>query len=108
MACISETGTRRAVFQRRAIKRTAARSADIHSILDLGANRFFKSKANLLLYRNAEWNQERIPESDIAVGSMLAMLRLGQTKRVVDPATGERRLEDTDLVRRARAEGMSE
>ncbi|KAL2015681.1 hypothetical protein VTK56DRAFT_5038 [Thermocarpiscus australiensis] len=36
------------------------------------------------------------------------MLRISQTKQFVDPITGRKRLEDTDLVKRARAAGISE
>jgi hypothetical protein len=45
---------------------------------------------------------------DIPVHTTLAMLRLGQTNRIIDPTTGEARLEDTDLVIRAKAIGMDE
>ncbi|KAI2470526.1 hypothetical protein F4781DRAFT_175854 [Annulohypoxylon bovei var. microspora] len=106
---VKETSTHRATFERRSIRRTAARTGvDIHAILDLEGNRFFKTKPYLMLYRQADWNIERIPEKDIEAISMLSMLRLSQAKSVVDPVTGKRRLEDTDLVRRSKAAGMDD
>ena len=108
LAQISETGSRRAVFHRRAIRRTARSAVDIHEMLKLEGNRFFNIKSNLLLYREADWNPERIPETDMAPTSILGLTHLAQTNQVVDPQSGERRLEDTDLVNRARAQGMEE
>jgi hypothetical protein len=77
-------------------------------LLDLQSNRFFKTKSNLLLYREVDWDPERIPESELAVQSMLGMTRIAQTKTVVDPATGKKRMLDTDLVQRARALGLDD
>ncbi|KAL9090461.1 MAG: hypothetical protein Q9165_005222, partial [Trypethelium subeluteriae] len=109
LAHISENGSRRAMFQRRALRRTAARSGtDIHKILDLNVNRFFTTESNLLLYRRANWSPDRIPEAQISPTSALGVLRLGQTGKVVDRTTGQSRLEDTDLAQRARAMGMNE
>jgi hypothetical protein len=36
---------------------------------------------------------------------MLYMIRLMSTERVIDPVTGEKRLEQTDIVKRAKALG---
>lgn len=105
---ISETGSRRAVFRRRAVTRMAHSATDIHGLLNLEMNRFFKAKPNLLLYRLADWNPERIPDVDVSPESMLGLVRIAQTKQVIDPGTGETRLQDTDLVNRARANGMDE
>ena len=41
----------------------------------------------------------RIPDGDIPMQSILGTIRLGQTKRVVDPVTGKKRLEETNFVR---------
>ncbi|KAI0378712.1 hypothetical protein F5Y04DRAFT_290860 [Hypomontagnella monticulosa] len=65
-------------------------------------NQYFKTKPLPLVLREADWNLERIPEKDIDIASHLCCLRLNYTKRSVDPTTGKRRLEDTDLVRRLR------
>lgn len=94
----SPLATRRRMAQRREIARSE--SVDIHAILDVGHNRFFTLKSNLILYREANWNTERIPERDIAIGSLLGMMRLSQTRQFFDPETGKRRLEPTELVRR--------
>ncbi|THC94884.1 hypothetical protein EYZ11_005646 [Aspergillus tanneri] len=109
LARINETGSRRLIFERKATARTAARSAvDIHGLLDVNANRFFRTKSTLTLYRQVDWDPERIADSDIRVTSFLGMARLGQKKQLIGPMTGERRLEDTELVNRARAQGMDE
>ncbi|KAI1637118.1 hypothetical protein F4809DRAFT_341918 [Biscogniauxia mediterranea] len=107
LARIEETSSRRAVFHRRSLARTAMRtSLDIHGVLNPAANRFFKTKSYLILYRQADWDFARIPEEDIPIASMLGTLRLAQMKHVVDPLTGQKRMPDTELVRRARAQGM--
>lgn len=108
LAIINETGSRRATFQRRGISRTAATAVDIHGVLDMNANRFFKQKSLLRIYHEAGWVPERIPDEDVSPVSALGMLRIGQTKKVVDSMTGKRVLEDTALIRRARSDGISD
>ncbi|KAI5919301.1 hypothetical protein F4810DRAFT_512283 [Camillea tinctor] len=104
---IEETSARRAVFHRRSIARAAMRtSLDIHGVLNPAANRFFKAKSYLILYRQVDWDPAHIPDEDIPLTSMLGTLRLAQTKHVTDPLTGRKSMSDTDLVRRARAQGM--
>lgn len=61
-----------------------------------------------MLYRQAYWNPERIPDSELQPNSFLSMIRISQTRQPMDPVTGKMRLDDTDLVRRARMEGTSE
>lgn len=90
--------TRRRIAQRQKVAQS--QSADIHAILDVRHNTFFTLKPNLILYREAHWNTERIPESDITISSMLALMRLSQTKQFIDPDTGKRRFKRTELVRR--------
>ncbi|KAK2867893.1 hypothetical protein FQN49_003366 [Arthroderma sp. PD_2] len=106
---VAESGSRRAVFRRRESRRDAARNAkDFHGILDGSMNRFFKTKSMLTLHREAGWISERIPDSELAVTSVLALVRMAQVKRVKDPVTGEMVLESTDLVQRARDAGLNE
>ncbi|KAK5993725.1 E2 ubiquitin-conjugating enzyme 7 [Cladobotryum mycophilum] len=99
-------GSRRTERERRANVRAAAKANDVHHMLSLVNNRFFKQKSNLVLYREADWDPDRIPESDIQPWCFLSMIRISQTKSFIDPVTGERRLEDTDLVKRKRAMGF--
>jgi hypothetical protein len=107
-AVCSETSSR-ATFQRRAISRTIARTAvDLHGLLDMNANRFFKQKSLLRLYREADWVPERIPDEEVPVFSALGIIRIGHTKIVADPATGKRALENTPLVGRARFDGLDD
>lgn len=89
---------RRRMAQRREVARSE--SADIHAILDVRHNMFFTLKPNLILYREANWNTERVPERDITIGSLLGVMRLSQTKQTIDPETGKRRFEPSELVRR--------
>lgn len=108
-AVCSETGSRRVTFQRRAISRSVSRTAvDLHGLLNLDVNRFFKHKSFLGLYREAEWVPERIPDAELPATSALAMTRIGQTKQVVDLATGKRVFENTPLVSRARSAGLDD
>jgi hypothetical protein len=54
LAVCSGPGSRRATFQRRAIRRTITRTAaDPHGLLNVNANRFFKNKSLLSIYRKA-------------------------------------------------------
>ena len=108
-AVINETGSRRATFQRRAMRQHVGRTAtDIHGLLNSSINRFFKAKSLLRLYREANWVPDRIPDEEITVESALALLRLSQTKHVIDPLTGKKVMESTELVKRARAIGIDD
>jgi hypothetical protein len=69
---------------------------------------FFKNKSHTQILREAGWDPERIPDSDILFPSILAAQRLSQVKRLRDPATGKMKLEETELVRKAKKSGMSE
>ncbi|KAI1112357.1 hypothetical protein F5Y14DRAFT_442694 [Nemania sp. NC0429] len=72
----------------------------------LQSPRFFKTKSYLMACHAAGWNAERIPDSDIPMPSLLGGYRISQTKHTVDPITGQKRLEDTELVNRMRARGV--
>jgi hypothetical protein len=65
----------------------------------------FQEKSNLLLYREVDWNPDRIPDS--ATRGVLASLRLSQTPIIVD-AAGVKRFERTELVKRFLARGVPE
>ncbi|KAK2065377.1 hypothetical protein LY76DRAFT_611550 [Colletotrichum caudatum] len=75
-----------------------------HAAMNTSLNLSFKKKSNLLLYRDANWDIESIPDGDIEPRSSLAMLRISQTKQIIDSQTGRKTLEETDLIRRAKAE----
>lgn len=77
-------------------------------MLNTEGNRFFSKKSNLDLYREANWDPDRLAESEIAPVSMLGSLRLARMKARVDPETGEKHLVETDLLKRARAEGIDD
>ena len=109
VARIDQAGGRRAHFERRGIRRNATHSAvDIHGLLDLSANRFFTTKSNLVLYRQAEWDLDRIPDTEVPWPSLLAISRLACVKQTTDPLTGARILHENDIVRRARCSGVKD
>ncbi|KAK7417730.1 hypothetical protein QQX98_004386 [Neonectria punicea] len=105
---IGETGSRFSQRQWQSARQTAANGLDIHGMLDPNANRFFQKKSNLMLYRPADWNPDRIPDKDVAFGTFLFFSRLSQVKQVIDPVTKEPRLEDNILVREAKANGLDD
>ena len=105
---LDETSTRKARRQVSHASNEARNSQGVHDTLRLDANRFFKTKPNVLLYRQALWIPDRIPESDIHPATTLAMTRIACTKRFKNPGTGKVRFEETDLIKRAKALGMDE
>ncbi|KAM7186225.1 hypothetical protein V8F33_011923 [Rhypophila sp. PSN 637] len=83
-------------------RKAAARKAgnNLSNLLNVEHNMFLKAKSDLLLYYQANWDPDRVPDAEIFLGSVLVGLLLGETKRIIDPVTGEPKLEETDLVRR--------
>ncbi|KAK3689338.1 hypothetical protein B0T22DRAFT_513680 [Podospora appendiculata] len=75
----------------------------IHELIGVDVNAVFTVKSELVMYYQANWNPDRIPDTDLTIGSLLASQRLSQTRRVVDPATGKVAFEETELVRHLRA-----
>ncbi|KAI1821615.1 hypothetical protein F4861DRAFT_518110 [Xylaria intraflava] len=80
----------------------------VEAVMELKSNRFFKTKSYLMACHGGDWNPDRIPDSDVPMPSLLGFHRISQTKHITDPITGRKRLEDTDLVNRARAKGLPE
>ncbi|KAF2821703.1 hypothetical protein CC86DRAFT_426064 [Ophiobolus disseminans] len=100
---------RASLRQRQAMSRDMTN--DIHQVLDVRFNRFyrfFKAKSALMMYRDANWMPEKIPDSAIKIPSMMYVFRLNNAERVVDPTTGENRLAETELVKRAKARGQTD
>ncbi|CAG9988105.1 unnamed protein product [Clonostachys byssicola] len=83
-------------------------AADLVGALNPQANMFFKTKPHTQILREAGWDPERVPDSDVLFPSILAAQRLSQLKRLRDPVTGKMKVEETELVRRAKKYGMSE
>jgi len=90
----------------RGLRRAACHTAE--DVKKLNATTFFKNKSYLMACHEAGWNIDKIPDSDIAMPSFLGFYRLMHTKHSTDPKTGKKRMEDTDLVKRARAKGLSD
>jgi hypothetical protein len=97
---------RSSLHQRQALVRNT--SKDIYQLLNLSLDRFFKTKAGFMMYYDADWVPEKIPDSAVRIPSLLYLIRLINTERVVDPTTGEKRLKETELVTRPKALGQSE
>lgn len=76
--------------------------------MKLSATNFFKTKSFLMACQVAGWNVDRVPDSDLRLESFMSGYRIGQAKRTIDPTTGRKRVEDTDLVNRLRARGVSD
>lgn len=96
-------------LRNRAQKHHVARYAtDYNSLLESSVNRFYKTKSLLNVYKAVKWVPDRIPDEEIPIETYLASLRLAETKQIRDLVTGEVTLEETDLVKRLRANGMSD
>lgn len=109
VARVGPTPARRDNFRRRDLGRHVAKTAtDIHGLLNSDTNKFFQTKSLLRLYRAADWVPDRIPDRDVPFPSSLSMFRLTNAKQIIDPATGNVTLEDTELVKRARSIGMDD
>jgi len=88
--------------------RSKARGAsDIHSIMASWVNAMFQMKSNLLLYREADWNPDKIPDNALTFRSTLTSLRLAQTPVKLD-ANGKQSLERTELVQKVLKDGLTE
>lgn len=79
----------------------------IHQLLDSNFNRFFNAISALMMYYDADWVPEKIADSEVRIPSILYMVRLMSTERVINPATGEEQLKETELVKRAKARGKT-
>jgi hypothetical protein len=92
--------------QREAVSRDNTKN--IHNLLDAKFNLFFREKSSLMLYYDATWVPDKIPDSIVKIPSALYVTRLADAERFPDPATGETRLKETELVKRAKAKGQSD
>ncbi|KAJ4305959.1 hypothetical protein N0V88_000749 [Collariella sp. IMI 366227] len=86
----------------------AAHRLDFHQLLHPDQNRLFNAMFALVAYHHAKYNPTAMPDASIHVTSPFFMLRLSKTKKPINPLTGKTRFEETDLVKRARAEGMDD
>ena len=77
-------------------------------LADPSLNIHFKTRCMLDTYQQAQWNPDAIRDADVPIPSYLAFLRLGQTRHIVSPETGEAAMLSTELVKRARAQGFTE
>lgn len=81
---------------------------DVHEMLTVKDNFMFTVMPFTNQLRAANFDPERIPDKDLPVTSLVATTRLGRSKVIKDPRTGKRKLQDSELVRRAIADGITE
>ena len=105
---VSQGREQAALSHRRRRAEAQKEGLDVHRLLDLNFNRFFTAKSELMKYFDAGWVPQRIPDREVRIPSLLYAARLNQTERIMDPATGDTTLRDTELVQRSRAEGHPE
>ncbi|KFA46238.1 hypothetical protein S40293_07180 [Stachybotrys chartarum IBT 40293] len=75
----------------------------ITSMVNPSGDRLLRTKPSTQTLWDAEWDLDRVRDEDFPLRSMMSMVRLSQTERVKHPRTGERMLQDAELVRRAGA-----
>ncbi|QGI98553.1 hypothetical protein CEK26_011622 [Fusarium fujikuroi] len=103
LASVGQPGSRQAQAQRQAIRYRRRYAENIHQLFDLEINHIFKRHSMLTTCRRAGWDLEAIPDEELQFGSMLFFERLSRAKLL-----SENKLEDTVLVRKARAVGMTD
>ncbi|OHE91802.1 hypothetical protein CORC01_12876 [Colletotrichum orchidophilum] len=84
-------------------KQQVARPAHegFHRAFDLDRNLAFRRKSNLLLYREANWNVDWIPDNDLNPRTSLALLRAAQ--RVAEPHLTGKTDDERNLLGRVKA-----
>ncbi|RYC82256.1 hypothetical protein BFJ63_vAg14848 [Fusarium oxysporum f. sp. narcissi] len=103
LASVGQPGSRQAQAQRQAIRYRRRFAENVHQLFDLEINQIFKRNSMLTTCRRAGWNLEAIPDEELQFGSMMFFERLSRAKHV-----SEKELEDTVLVQKARAVGMTD
>ncbi|KAK0665631.1 hypothetical protein QBC41DRAFT_257934 [Cercophora samala] len=96
------------IKHQRLLRQWLNKDVNLHAELDIGAYKLFNEKSDLVLYREAKWDVDRIHDRDLKLRSCLSKVRLQHTKTVLDPSTGQQRIRDTELKRRLADNGMSE
>lgn len=61
---------------------------DLHAQLDGGACKISNEKSDLVLYREAKWDLDRIHDRNLKLHSLLSRARLYHMNRVLDPSIG--------------------
>lgn len=91
---------------RQASLRKFQNETDHAGMLDVKANRFFRAKPFTQVLRDAEWDLDKIPDTEMPLKSIIGSVRVCQTELVRDQKTGALVPKETDLVRRARKAGI--
>ncbi|CAK7216067.1 hypothetical protein SEUCBS140593_002745 [Sporothrix eucalyptigena] len=98
----------REALDARAAQISRRRSPHSQPVSDDDRNSFFKKKSLLMALRQADWDIDCIPGADVPMPSITGTMKIGQTKVVVDPTTGKKRLMDTDFVRSIKTTGKTD
>lgn len=85
----------------------AALTMNSNRMVDARHNKFFNHNSTLATFQLAEWMPDRVADADLDPTTILGALRITRTARVFD-ASGNVRLADTELVRRARERGWDD
>ncbi|CAI6332029.1 unnamed protein product [Periconia digitata] len=88
--------------------RTKSTLRSLHDPLHIKYNPSSKKKSVLSMYFDAEWVPDQIPDSEVHIRSELYDLRLSTIEQYTDPKTGQRKLKETELTKRALKEGETE
>lgn len=96
------------VGKRPRARRRQQMQGELDDYMDLRTNNFFKTNSLLMRLSAADCDINSIPDVEIPMPSALGAMRLGQTKRIVDPVTGKVRLADTNFVKSLKAKGRTD
>jgi hypothetical protein len=83
----SERKTHKYRFQERPSRRANTSVSTIEDQLDAFPLRNYTHKSELVAYKKAGWDPDRIPDSDVHYTSALGLTRLSQMSRLYNPAT---------------------
>lgn len=92
--------------QRKALGRE--QNTNLHQMMNVRFNTFFRTKTGLMMWDDADWVPERIPDSEVRIHSFLHAIRVSETKQVTDALSGKKRLYETELVKRSKAKGFTD
>ncbi|KAH0497981.1 hypothetical protein TgHK011_005262 [Trichoderma gracile] len=76
-------------FQERPSRRANTSVSTIEDQLDAFPLRHYTHKSDLVVYKKAGWDPDRIPDSDVHHTSGLGLTRLSQMSRLYNPATSD-------------------
>ncbi|TFB04190.1 hypothetical protein CCMA1212_003998 [Trichoderma ghanense] len=85
--------------QERPSRRATSSPRTVDDLLDMFPLQHYKHKSELVLYKRAGWDPDRIPDSDVHHMSALGLIRLSQMSRLYNPATSDWMIAGANLLR---------